>query len=87
MTFCHFGTLFFELLDFLAPFLFQLELGLANQAMYLLDRITVMVMVHSTAFDRGCCLFLYGRCMAYPALQNLKTDFEGSKKGIVFCFI
>lgn len=41
-----------------------------------------MVMVHSTAFDRGCCLFLYGRCMAYPALQNLKTDFEGSKKGI-----
>ncbi|KAG8201693.1 hypothetical protein JTE90_012757 [Oedothorax gibbosus] len=59
---------------------YQLELGLHNQSAYLLESIMIFILTHGTAFDKGRCLFMFARCLAFPELQNLERTGKNSNK-------
>ncbi|GFS47616.1 anaphase-promoting complex subunit 5 [Nephila pilipes] len=58
----------------------QLELGLPKQALVLLDQIYISLLTNGTLYDRGCCCFLYARCLAFSCIQNEDKNSEYSKK-------
>lgn len=58
----------------------QLELGLPKQALVLLDQIYIILLTNGTFYNRGCCCFLYARCLAFSTIQNKYENSEYSKK-------
>ncbi|XP_055939873.1 anaphase-promoting complex subunit 5-like [Argiope bruennichi] len=61
----------------------QLELGLPKQALILLDQIYISILINGSLYDKGCCCFLYARCLACTSMQNEYKSSEYSKKVIL----
>ncbi|GBM09638.1 Anaphase-promoting complex subunit 5 [Araneus ventricosus] len=61
----------------------QLELGLPKQALVLLDQIYISILTNGSLYDKGCCCFLYARCLACTSMQNEYKNSEYSKKVIL----
>ncbi|KFM66640.1 Anaphase-promoting complex subunit 5, partial [Stegodyphus mimosarum] len=61
----------------------QLELGLPKQALHLLDGIFISLLTHGTCYDKGCCCFLYARCLAYDAIESKDKSPDSSKKDML----
>ncbi|XP_054724670.1 anaphase-promoting complex subunit 5-like [Uloborus diversus] len=63
----------------------QLELGLPEQALNLLDEVFVTLLTHGSAYDKGLCCYLHGRCVAFAAMQGKENkDDDAFKKRILF---
>ncbi|GFT84843.1 anaphase-promoting complex subunit 5 [Trichonephila clavipes] len=61
----------------------QLELGLPKQAIVLLDQVHIYLLANGTFYDRGCCCFLYARCLAFSVIQSKNKLSEYSKTSIL----
>ncbi|GFQ73187.1 anaphase-promoting complex subunit 5 [Trichonephila clavata] len=61
----------------------QLELGLPKQGIVLLDQVYVSLLANGTFYDRGCCCFLYARCLAFSVIQSKNKNSEYSKRLIL----